>query len=235
MGIMAFINLAFILVLIATLLNDDISQEEKISRIISFVFVVGMFSFPLYFGYRLYNKAKNESIQAIPLAQAGRTILLHVKIHPIEYYKLLLLLLYRTPVMIFITFLGLCFLLFPIVQGNFEYFPFQTSFGIFTLLFPFFSYFQAKKNYQTNKYINEEIQYRIDGAGVNLKGKTFESTFQWSAFFRAKELEGWFLLYTSNQTLLSIPKASFNSKKDIEDFKSFILSSQTIKKELQTA
>lgn len=233
MGVMAFINLAFILVLIATLFDGSISQEEKTSRIISFVFVVGMFSFPLYFGYRLYNKAKNENIQTIPLVQVGRIILLHVKIHPTEYYKLLLLLLYRNPFMIFITFLGLCFLLFPVVQGKFEYFPFQTSFGIFTLFFPFLGYFQAKKNYQTNKYINEEIQYRIAQEGVSLKGKTFESTFQWSAFYRVKELKGWFLLYTSNQTLLTIPKASFSSQKDIEDFKTFILSSQSLKKELQ--
>jgi hypothetical protein len=231
-GIMSFVCLMFLVTFITTLFKSDSTSGQKTTEALSHLFALGLFYFPLTWGIKLYRQGKNERAAFVTLTESPRSIIVTSHIKRADYTKLVYALTYRHPIMQYFTFLGISMLVFQLMQGRFEFLPFQTSFGVLALLLPLSIYFQAKKNYDSNAYLKEAVQYEFTTDEVIVNGETFHHVIKWSSLYRIKELTRWFLLYNSTQTLLVIPKARFESPADINSFRNQILATKGLQKEL---
>jgi hypothetical protein len=233
MGMMSLFCLMFLIALMATLLKTGSTTSEKTSEAFSHLFVLGMFYFPLAYGIKLYRQGKNErSAASLSVTAYHHRISVTVRIKRSEYIQLVYALTYRHPVMQYFTFLGISMLLLQLIHNRLEFLPFQTSIGALALLAPLTIYFQARRNYSSNAYVKEAVAYEFTADQVIAQGETFRHTIQWSSLHQVKELKHWFLLYNTTQTLLAIPKRSFESAQDIIDFKNQILTTKDLRKEL---
>lgn len=129
-----------------------------------------------------------------------------------EYKKLIFILIYKKPIVIFITVLGL----YMIVHASLSYFgiirinnniTIQFIFGIIiTFLIPYNIYKSSKKNFETNKRIQEEIEYNFTNEKIIVKGESFNLEHEWNKITRIKELKDCFLIYQSKTSADIIPK-----------------------------
>ncbi len=231
-GLMGLICLFFVLALIGILLRDN-PADDKTSQVISFSFTLGIFYFPLRFGIRLFKQGKSEAAPLAEPIEPGREIRVDTALTPAQYFQLSLLLTYTNLMIVYFTFLGLFMLFVQVWQGKYEFLPIQTSMGLLALILPVTVYSQSRKNYKTNYYLHEVLRYEFNQDRIITTGQTFTNTISWASLHKVKESKNWFLLYTSNLTMLPIPKADFVSPEDLQDFKQIILSTEGLRKDIK--
>lgn len=132
-----------------------------------------------------------------------------------EYLKLMYYLTYRKGWTIYVSIIGLVMLVTGILSllkiSDLQSDPtFALFFGAFAVIFlPISIYFSARKNFASNKRLQEEIEYKFIDGKMIVRGNSFSSELGLSETFKIEEIKNWFLVYQSKQT------ANFISKSDL--------------------
>ena len=222
--IFAVVELLFFGVLIVTLFAND--AEGKGETILSFIFVMAIFAFPLWSAWSLWKSvANNVNVKAERIDQANEsrnypTIRVEAKLELKAYRLLLYKLTYTTPAFQLLHVIGMTMLLFYIRGGDgvdwFVYFIL-----IFFLYLPIAVYRSAGSNYKATKSLHEPVSYEFSSDNIFVAGKSFTSNLQWQTLHKIRELGDWFMLYTNRQTAMIIPKKAFASEDDIRIFRHY--------------
>jgi hypothetical protein len=217
------IDLIFLAVLIFTLINGESSVEQAIS----FLFVMGIFAVPLWWGIRL----RRASVIAISLnrpreplvpvvGDASSVVSVQTKIELSEYRRMVFYNTYSHPLFIFLHFIGISFILFYLVGGAGDWFVLFTT--IFLLYLPISIYRSSRSSYESSKTVHEHLFYTFSPQGVEVRGETVNFSIQWRSLFKIRETRSWFLLYTNKQSAMLIPKSSFTSEEDVTRLRAII-------------
>jgi len=80
--------------------------------------------------------------------------------------------------------------------------------GLFIVfILPVFIYFNAKKNYETNKTLQEKVNYEFLEEKILISGESFNSEISWDKIYRIEESEEWILIFQNRQTANIILKS----------------------------
>jgi hypothetical protein len=211
------LELLFLAVLIYNLFTGG---EDSIQNILSFLFVMGLVFFPLWWGLSLW---KSASIPSKPNSQdlvslpPNEAIKIDVKISLAEYRKLSFRLAYMTPAFVFLNFIGILMIATYLSTDTGDWFILFIA--LFLLYLPIGIYIHTSSNYKTTKFLNEAVTYEFTPETISAAGASFQSTIQWSVLYKVRELTDWFLLYTSKQQAMFIPKGAFHSMEELESFR----------------
>lgn len=220
--IFSAIELIFLAVLIFTLLSEESAPEQAFS----FVFVMGIFAVPLWWGIRLWNanmkvKTLNQPGDAIsPDVDDSSVISVQTKIELAEYRRMIFYNTYTHPILIFLHFIGISFIAYYFISGSGDWFVWFTT--IFLLYLPISIYRSAQSSYNSSKTVHEHLFYTFNPQGVAVAGETVNFSIQWRSLYKIRETKSWFLLYTNKQNAMLIPKSAFTSEVDVTRFRAII-------------
>jgi hypothetical protein len=214
------------LLLFAVLAYSVFTNGGKITQNeISLLFTLGIFFFPLWFGFKLW-KVGTVNRSVIPdindsiidgTYSSESVIKIQVKIELTEFRKLIFRQSYTSPVLIFIYFIGVFMLLFYLLNGEANWFMLFVL--LFILYMPILIYRSATSTYKTTKALHENQVYEFTSENISSTGQSFHYTVQWQALHKVKETKNWFLLYTNKHNAMFIPKNSFVSLSDLDTFR----------------
>jgi hypothetical protein len=89
-------------------------------------------------------------------------------------------------------------------------------------VFPPYSVFRtARKNYDSNKMINERIEYEFDKEQISISGESFHSKLSWDKIYELSTTKSWFLVWQNRQIANVIPRRDI-SDKQIESIKALV-------------
>jgi hypothetical protein len=98
---------------------------------------------------------------------------------------------------------------FSFIKGN----SFESTQILWVILFlgivPLMTYFNAKKNYSSNKRISEEIEYRFEENYLDIHGESFNSQYTWDKICKITQTQNWVLIWHNRQVANPIPKEIF--------------------------
>lgn len=216
-SIFLLIEILLLAVLVGNILNGTPNAPE-------FLFVMAIFAFPLWWAFRLLKSAKTKSFgpgesldSAVQLSETNALVQLQTKIELPRYRKLLYLLTYTSPMVVFIHVIGLGMLTFYLLNPQPNWF---VLFIVFFLLFlPISVYRTASANYKSTQSLHEPITYAFGQESFTVMGESFNTTMQWKALYKVRETKEWFLLYTNRQIAMLVPKDAFSSVNDIDTFR----------------
>lgn len=83
------------------------------------------------------------------------------------------------------------------------------------------SFFSIRFAFNTNRNIQERIDYTFTGENIHIRGETFEEDFTWSSVYKVKELKDWFLIYQNAQVMNMVPKKFF-TREQVSEFRNLI-------------
>ena len=98
-----------------------------------------------------------------------------------------------------------------------------------TVLPPFSILRTARKNYDSNKMINEQITYDFDKELVSVTGESFHSKLSWDKLYEVKVTTSWFLIWQNRQVANVIPRRDITDKQ-IELIKELLKDNGQVKK-----
>lgn len=116
-----------------------------------------------------------------------------------------------------------------ISKSNFQIFD-LIPISIFLFVYPLLIFFSARKKYQLNLQLQEEITYDFLDNELQIVGETFNSTLGWQKIFRIRKLKNYLLIYQNKYGFYIIPLVNLKSE-DIEKLKS-IAKNHSIKNNL---
>lgn len=121
-----------------------------------------------------------------------------------EYAKFMFARLYRKPVFIVASFLGIYLVSTSFFDSsgvvNFNsYQPFELVCGIFLLLAPTLIALLSIRQFTSNSALRNDITYSFSATGLTIQGSTFVNKFLWSHFIKQKELGKFLILYSHNK------------------------------------
>jgi hypothetical protein len=217
--VMVFLELVMLMVMISIPFSEE---KEKWQMTFTFVFVMAIFSMPLRWAYLVLKRQKTKSASLPPGEAIDPSIIVKVqtKIELPEYRQLLFQLTYSSSVIIYLHIIAIGMLFFSLLNGTGEWYAY--AFIIFILYLPVAVYRNANTNYKATKMIHETLSYEFSRESLLVAGETFNSTIQWNSFHKARELKKWFLLYTNKQVAMLIPKRSFTSLAEMDEFRKLI-------------
>jgi hypothetical protein len=118
-----------------------------------------------------------------------------------EYIKVMFVGLYKKPIFILATFIGLYYIL-TFVLDHFEFLNFYTGtpyfeifFGLFLLLSPSLITGIAIRQFVSNPSFRNEIKYTFGENEYVVEGITFKAEFLWSHIIKQKEISKFLILY----------------------------------------
>ena len=142
-----------------------------------------------------------------------------------EYRKLNFLLVYKRPMTIFLTFIGIINIIAFVMYllGNTSSFLtnpiFNLIFGLaITLMTPLSIFYSTKKSYEINKYMQSETEWTITQEKIKIKGKSFEGEYDWTNIYKIIKVGNCIIIYKDRIIGNFIPINSFNSKEDYQLF-----------------
>jgi hypothetical protein len=82
------------------------------------------------------------------------------------------------------------------------------DFSIFRLIFPLFvlvslpaiTYFAAKKNYLSNKRMQELVEYKFEKNYLIIQGESFDSQMTWDKIYKVSQTKKWIFIWQSKQS-----------------------------------
>lgn len=232
--IIIVISIFFGLISISPLISYFIgSSDRELQRLLTEVIFIGVASILGFnFGMKLFRSGKKQELPAGLVDVYPRdTVRIEVQISKKEFIMLSFRLAYSKPFMIYITSFGVLNL--AALMHDFQGFNSSVFFVLVVLLMPGMIYFQANKNYNTQKIVKEKIRYEFNKYNIIQNGETFNSTIKWSGLQKASETANWYLLYTNPLTAFFIPKESFASEEQKEKFRAMIWNTEGIRKEIK--
>ena len=97
-------------------------------------------------------------------------------------------------------------------------------------IFPPYSVFRtARKNYDSNKMINERIEYEFDKDQISISGESFHSKISWDKIYELSTTKSWFLIWQTRQVANVIPRRDI-SDNQIETIKGLVKDIGQVKK-----
>jgi hypothetical protein len=141
---------------------------------------------------------------------------LRVKISFEEYLRLLYILMYSQPLLIFIVLVDLVLLgwiigyyqkLLPVSEPS--YFQFITV-AIITILQPLGIFYVIWRNYHSSSHLREPLEIQFTPTIIKVWGDSFYTELKWEKIFKVEELNNWFLIYQNNLSAVIIPKKVFS-------------------------
>jgi hypothetical protein len=208
------IQLLFIFSVVYILIDGD---QDKWETTTSFLFTIGLFFFPAWWGFRLWKEGASKKREANEPIDPKIVVDACARIELDEYRKLIFRLSYVKPGIIYVHLIGLIMITSYLINGNGNYFILFIV--LFLLAMPLIVYRTANSNYKATKMVHENINYQFTPETISITGETFNSTVQWKSLHKVKEVNAWFLLYTSKQVALLVPKRSFRSQEDVHTFR----------------
>jgi len=82
---------------------------------------------------------------------------------------------------------------------------------------------KIKKDFESNKTLQEEITYQFTNEKIEIIGETFHSEVSWTTVFKVNELKDWFLIYQGNNAVNLVPKKNF-TRQQKQDLRNLITS-----------
>ena len=232
-ALITFFSILFFLYLIlvvSSIFSDTHFSDNQTQDILTSVFMLGLLYFPFNYGIKLRKRGLSMQITSSEAIDTEVILNFNTQISLSNYKQLVLALNFRNSYIIFISFLGLVFLLSTILDPKNNMF-----FGLIGVLFlciPFYSIIRASQAFKTNKTLHEKNNFTINTEKVSVQGETFNSTLSWDSFYKVLELKEWLLLYTSKTALIPIPKNQIPTS-DFEALKKIVSSNSQILKELK--
>lgn len=213
------IQFLFFVSLLYIVFTDDAAILETS---MSFIFTMGIFLVPLFYGFRLWKEGTRKSSFPPDTVDAGilgtpSKVTIHTRIELSEYRRVILHTAYQTPLFVFIHFLAVTMLIYYVVIGVGDWFVIFLS--IFVVYLPIGIFRSANSNYRAAKMLHEPVTYEFSLDKIAICGTTFNSTMEWRSLYKIKELKNWFLLYTNKQMAMLIPKRAFSTSEDMEVFR----------------
>lgn len=194
------------------------------SNIMEFIFVMGLFGFPLWMAVGALGTtqpksavSKGASNPTYDFNNTGTALKLETRIELPHYRKLVYRLTYTHPVVLFLHFIGAMMIWAYFMNPQNNWFLYFIVF--FILLFPLIIYRSANSNYKATKTLHEPLTYAFGQESFTITGETFNTTLQWKSLYKIRELGDWFLLYTNKLIAMPVPKSAFASLNDIERFR----------------
>lgn len=145
-----------------------------------------------------------------------------------SYIKLMYLLTYRKPVMIFCTIAGAGMLILSLLYFAGLYMvdsepPYiQLLAGLFMAVYmPILVYRNSIKTFRANKRLQEKINYQFDLQKFSIQGDSFNSEMYWAKTHNILELKHWILIYQDQAVANLVPMKSFTHDQRIS-FKKLI-------------
>lgn len=123
-----------------------------------------------------------------------------------------------------IVFLCLIMTFFDLISDSLIFvtiLSFITS-GMISLLLVLFLFIRVRNEFKSDNINNSKVSYEMDNKGINKKVRRSNSYIDWSDIFVAKEDKDMFRLYISKNKAIVLPKRFFNSKEEINFFKTLI-------------
>jgi len=124
-----------------------------------------------------------------------------------EYTSFMFGYIYRKPMSIFITILGILLLGFVAFTYDNNASP-GTSLMlcIFLLLLPVLLVYSSVRTYYSNPALLHEVKYTFDEHSIEAKGITFESKVLWAQFIKTEETKKYLLLFHSKKSAVFLDK-----------------------------
>jgi hypothetical protein len=144
----------------------------------------------------------------------------------------------KKPIIIFLFIIGIPMIVSTILY-YLDLFPYYSSppifplfMGIFILLLPVITCFQARRHYRTNKRLSELMAYEISNDQIHVQGESFNSTYNWEKINRIEINKKWILIYHSNATANIIRRKDF-MKNEVTKLIELVNSKKELKKKIK--
>jgi hypothetical protein len=206
--LVGLLQVAFLAGLIYYLFTD-------LTQAFSFAFVVALLAFPFWWGFKMWKSGMTEKLPVSHNSIIDDTpIVIETKVTLAEYRKVVYMMTYTMPAILFVHLIGLVFIGGYFINGGSIFIP---VFAILFLLYlPIAVHRSAGRVYNSSKTLHERIVYTFTPETIVAKGETSDFTVQWQSLHKAKETKDWFLIYTNTQSAMVIPKKTFHSNEEIE-------------------
>jgi hypothetical protein len=191
-----------------------LADNRPVTPEYTYAFPILLFAFPVWYGIKLLKETRKRQEQMAELVSPDNHVKVEVFLSAGEYKKIAFILSYHTPVMLFITLIT-GFMLVALISNSIPILDYRWFFGLMFFIMPVLVYYQAGKNYKTNNFLKETIEYEFNVDNVIIKGETFASTMALKNLHKVKETRTLLLLYNSNLTAFIIPKDRFKDKDEI--------------------
>lgn len=89
------------------------------------------------------------------------------------------------------------------------------------VILPIFYYLSIKKNFNSNKRLQENIIYEINNEKIKITGESFDSEMDWNGIYKIIEYKNWFLLFQNSNNANFLPKKFLNENQILE-FRSLV-------------
>jgi len=81
--------------------------------------------------------------------------------------------------------------------------------GIFLIfIYPIIIFYKAKKNFESNKILQEKVSYEFIEDKILISGDSFNSELSWGSIIKVEETKDWILIYHNKQTAILLLKSS---------------------------
>jgi hypothetical protein len=152
-----------------------------------------------------------------------------------EYAKIMVIGLYKKPLFIITTVVGL-YLLATIILDYFKVITYYSEMpyvelfeGLFLLLVPILITLMAVRQFTSNPNFRNSIKYTFSDNKMTIEGQTFKGEFLWAHIIKQKEISKFLILYHSkrmgnfiDKTKLTAEQLEFIKKKfDKNNFRPF--------------
>jgi YcxB-like protein len=147
-----------------------------------------------------------------------------------EYAKLLFSLTYKKPMIRVIVGVGVAMATWIIgYSSGLTFLPKPTYYQYLTLIIisivqPLAIYSTIWKNYHSSSHLKEALEIEFTQKEIKINGDSFYTELTWAKMYKVVELRHWFLIYQNNLSAVTIPKKSFHSIAEIQEFKKMLRS-----------
>lgn len=211
-----------VFLLITIVLTFDTYDEGIAEAVLSLLFTMGIFFFPVWWGFSTWKSAEGYSAAQAPPLPPGGSIKIQTKVDLSAYRKLLFLITYKHPAVIFLHLIAVSIGTFYVlgkIRGEATGTWFVLFFDLLVLYLPFGLYFSATRNYNATKCLHEMVSYEFTPDAIISQGESFNSTIQWRSLHKIRETRECVLLYTNNVVAMIIPKKAFASEEELKLFR----------------
>jgi hypothetical protein len=132
-----------------------------------------------------------------------------------DYTAFLFAALYKKPVTIIASLIGLYMLLMaalPSLFGNSDSLIFNLGFGLFLVLHPFIIASLLSRQFNANPEMRHEILYTFSEDSVVVKTLTCDSTVQWTHFIKLRETKKFLLLQHTKKAANIVDKTKLTQE-----------------------
>ncbi|MFN3755145.1 YcxB family protein [Flavobacterium sp.] len=160
------------------------------------------------------------------------------KIDTKKYLKLMFYLTYKKPLIILMHLIGVVTFIYSLLYFSgiiiLEEMPLiPLIFGfIMTFMIPISLYKNFKKNFLSNKRIQENIEYEFTNVKMKIIGESFNSELELNKVHKIVELKNWFLIYQSEQVANLIPTENLNEN-EVKVLREIFRNQSNVKLELK--